>query len=65
MYADFYNFRAKPFQLTPDPRFLFPSGGHKRALSYLLYGLEQKEGFVVITGEVGTGKTLLVQALFR
>lgn len=65
MYQQFYQFTGKPFQLTPDIRFLFPSTGHKRALSYLLYGLEQREGFVVITGDVGTGKTLLIQALYK
>ncbi|HET6724706.1 MAG TPA: AAA family ATPase [Gammaproteobacteria bacterium] len=65
MYQEFYKFSGKPFQLTPDVRFLFPSTGHKRALSYLLYGLEQREGFVVITGDVGTGKTLLIQALYK
>jgi putative secretion ATPase (PEP-CTERM system associated) len=65
MYEEFYKFSGKPFQLTPDVRFLFPSAGHKRALSYLLYGLEQREGFVVITGDVGTGKTLLIQALYK
>lgn len=65
MYQQFYKFTGKPFQLTPDVRFLFPSTGHKRALSYLLYGLEQREGFVVITGDVGTGKTLLIQALYK
>ncbi len=64
MYEKFYKLRGKPFQLTPDPRLLFPSKGHKRALSYLLYGLEQGEGFVMITGAVGTGKTLLIQTLF-
>lgn len=48
----------------PDRHFLYPSQGHKRALSYLLYGLEQREGFVVITGDIGTGKTLLIQTLF-
>lgn len=65
MYQEFYKFTGKPFQLTPDVRFLFPSTGHKRALSYLLYGLEQREGFVVVTGDVGTGKTLLIQALYK
>lgn len=65
MYEKFYNLRSKPFQLTPDPRLLFPSKGHNRALSYLLYGLEQGEGFVMITGAVGTGKTLLIQTLFE
>ena len=64
MYEAFFNLSQRPFSLTPDSRFLFPSQGHKRALSYLLYGLEQREGFVVITGDVGTGKTLLIQTLF-
>jgi general secretion pathway protein A len=65
MYQAFYKLRGKPFQLTPDPVMLFPSMGHKRAMSYLLYGLEQGEGFVMITGAVGTGKTLLIKKLFE
>ncbi|MGH8283234.1 MAG: ExeA family protein [Gammaproteobacteria bacterium] len=65
MYQMFYKLRGKPFQLTPDPGLLFPSRGHKRAMSYLLYGFEQGEGFVMITGAVGTGKTLLIQTLFE
>ena len=64
MYEAFFSLSRRPFSLTPDRSFLFPSKGHKRALSYLLYGLEQREGFVVITGDVGTGKTLLIQTLF-
>lgn len=63
MYTEHYGFSAKPFALTPDLRFFFPSAGHQRAMSYLRYGLEQGEGFVVITGHVGTGKTLLIQTL--
>lgn len=63
MYEDFYHFRGRPFQLTPDLKFLYPSQGHKRALSYMHYGLEQAEGFVVITGHIGTGKTMLIQTL--
>ena len=65
MYQAFYKLQGKPFQLTPDPAMLFPSKGHKRAMAYLLYGLEQGEGFVMITGAVGTGKTLLIQKLFE
>lgn len=65
MYQAFYKLHGKPFQLTPDPGMLFPSKGHKRAMSYLLYGFEQGEGFVMITGAVGTGKTLLIQKLFE
>lgn len=65
MYQTFYQLRGKPFQLTPDPGMLFPSKGHQRAMAYLLYGFEQGEGFVMITGAVGTGKTLLIQKLFE
>ncbi len=64
MYEEFYNFTGKPFQLTPDQKFYFNSRVHKRAMSYLQYGLEQKEGFIVITGPVGSGKTMLVRNLF-
>jgi putative secretion ATPase (PEP-CTERM system associated) len=64
MYDDFYNLKGKPFQLTPDHRFFFNSKGHNRAMAYLRYGLEQGEGFIVITGGIGTGKTTLVRNLF-
>ncbi|HET7267511.1 MAG TPA: AAA family ATPase [Oleiagrimonas sp.] len=63
MYESFYQLSGKPFRLTPDAGILFPSRGHKRAMSYLLYGLDLGEGFVMITGAVGTGKTLLIQKL--
>lgn len=63
MYERFYGLTAKPFRLTPDARFLFQSRGHGKALAYLRYGLQSGEGFVVITGDVGTGKTTLAQAL--
>ena len=63
MYEDYYGFSGKPFQLTPDPRFFFASRGHNRALAYLRYGLSQSEGFIVVTGEIGTGKTTLVRML--
>jgi general secretion pathway protein A len=65
MYEAFYHLRAKPFQLSPDPSFFYGSKGHKRAMSYLEYGLHQGEGFIVITGEVGAGKTTLVRHLFK
>ena len=65
MYEDYYKFRAKPFQLSPDPRFFFSSKGHRRAMAYLVYGVHQGEGFMVITGEVGAGKTMLVRTLAR
>ena len=65
MYTNYYGFSAKPFQLSPDPRFFFGSSGHKRALAYLRYGLSQAEGFIVVTGGIGTGKTTLVRSLFN
>ncbi|MDH5191454.1 MAG: XrtA-associated ATPase [Gammaproteobacteria bacterium] len=64
MYETFYNLSTKPFNLSPDPRFFFGSKGHKRAMSYLRYGLNQGEGFIIITGDIGTGKTTLVRTLF-
>ncbi|HAC34891.1 MAG TPA: ATPase [Gammaproteobacteria bacterium] len=64
MYLDFFGLSAKPFQLTADPRFLYPSKAHSRAIAYLSYGLSQAEGFIVITGDIGTGKTTLVKNLF-
>lgn len=63
MYESHYGLDAKPFQLTPDPKFFFASKWHKRALSYLQYGLSQGEGFIVITGDIGTGKTTLANSL--
>jgi putative secretion ATPase (PEP-CTERM system associated) len=60
MFDDFYGLSGKPFQLTPDPAFYFRSITHRKALSYLGYGLAQGEGFIVITGEVGAGKSTLV-----
>lgn len=63
MFDDFYGLEGKPFQLTPDPAFYFRSNTHRKALSYLGYGLAQGEGFIVITGEVGAGKSTLVAHL--
>ncbi|MEF8982764.1 XrtA/PEP-CTERM system-associated ATPase [Thiohalorhabdus sp.] len=65
MYERFYGLKGKPFKLTPDTRFYFNSKGHSRALDYLRYGIQQGEGFVVVTGGVGTGKTTLAQTLFN
>ena len=65
MYESFYGLSAKPFRLRPDPHFFYGSKGHKRAMAYLEYGLSQGEGFIVITGEVGAGKTTLVRNLFN
>ncbi|MFO6447449.1 XrtA/PEP-CTERM system-associated ATPase [Erythrobacter sp. NE805] len=65
MYEQFYGFSGRPFQLTPDPQFYFESTSHKKAMSYLGYGLSQGEGFIVITGEVGAGKSTLVAHLME
>ena len=65
MYENFYGFAGRPFQLTPDPQFYFESVSHKKAMSYLGYGLGQGEGFIVITGEVGAGKSTLVAHLME
>jgi general secretion pathway protein A len=64
VYETFYNFSGVPFLLTPDTRFFFGSSGHSRAISHLIYGLAQQEGFIVITGEVGAGKTTLIEQLW-
>ncbi len=65
MYENFYGLTGKPFQLNPDPAFYFGSRGHKRAFAYLQYGVYQSEGFIVITGEIGAGKTTIVRSLFE
>src|SRR5438105_7802865 len=64
MYLEYYKLQAMPFQLTPDTQFFFDSREHKRAIAHLLYGLSQEEGFIVITGEIGAGKTMLVEHLW-
>ena len=63
MYEAFYHFRGKPFQLTPDPRFFYAGKGYQRAMAYLVYGVHKGEGFIVITGEIGAGKTMLANTL--
>jgi putative secretion ATPase (PEP-CTERM system associated) len=65
MYQEFFGITGKPFQLSPDVNFFFPSNEHARALSFLRYGLEQADGFVIITGGVGTGKTTLMHTLLQ
>lgn len=65
MYEAYFGLRGKPFQLNPDPSFFYGSRGHRRAMAYLEYGLHQNEGFIVVTGEVGAGKTLLVRSLLE
>ena len=63
MYESYYQFSGKPFRLSPDARFYFASRSHERAMAYLQYGVSEGEGFVVITGDIGTGKTTLVETL--
>ena len=65
MYESFYGLTCKPFQLNPDPTFYFGSKQHRRAMAYLEYGLNQNEGFIVVTGEVGAGKTTIVRGLLN
>jgi len=65
MYKDFYGFREVPFNVTSDPNFLYLSGTHKEALNHLCYGIEQRKGFIEITGEIGAGKTTLCRALLN
>jgi len=65
MYEAYFGFTGKPFQLNPDPSFYYGSKGHKRAFAYLEYGLYQSEGFIVITGEIGAGKTTIVRSLLQ
>ncbi len=63
MYKRFYNLQRNPFEITPDPSFLFPTTRHNEALASLYYGVTAHRGFVVLTGEVGTGKTLILRSL--
>ena len=65
MYEEFYGLKERPFTLTPDPDFLYLSPQHKLARAYLEYGIKQRVGFVVLTGEVGTGKTTLIKSILR
>jgi general secretion pathway protein A len=65
MYKSFYNLKRNPFEITPDPTFLFPTRRHNEALAALYYGVRRHKGFVVLTGEVGTGKTLLLRCLLQ
>jgi len=65
MFESYFGFSGPPFQVSPDPSFYFESQGHGRALSYLKYGIHQREGFIVVTGEIGSGKTTLVGTLLQ
>jgi len=65
MYKEFYRLRLNPFEMTPDPSFLFLTRRHQEALMALYYGVHRRKGFVALTGDVGTGKTLLIRCLLR
>ncbi|MEM8998382.1 MAG: AAA family ATPase, partial [Acidobacteriota bacterium] len=65
MYEEFYDLRETPFNLTPDPRFLFYSHRHREAYDHLFFGITQRKGFIQLTGEVGAGKTTLCRALLE
>lgn len=65
MYESFFNLNSKPFDLLPNPSYLYMSGTHGKALSYLRYGIQERIGFILLTGEVGAGKTTLIQELIK
>ncbi len=65
MYEAFFNLKAKPFELIPNPDFLYMSSTHKKALHYLHYGIKEKAGFMLLTGEVGSGKTTIISDLIK
>ena len=65
MYQDYFGFQEMPFNITPDPKFLYLSQFHNEALQHLKYGIEEKKGFIVLTGEVGCGKTTLCRRLLN
>src|SRR5262245_52195661 len=65
MYNEFYGFKEAPFNITPDPKFLFLSDKHREAFDHLLFGIRERKGFIQITGEVGSGKTTICRALLE
>ena len=65
MYTTFFGFKYKPFQLTPDPEFLYLSRAHKKAMTYLKYGIADNSGFILLTGEIGTGKTTILRSMIK
>ncbi len=65
MYADFFGFRELPFNNTPDPRFFYSTPDHEEALASLIYAVKERKGFVLLTGEVGAGKTLVTRMMLR
>ena len=65
MYREYFRLREEPFNITPDPRFLYLTAQHREALDHLLYGIRERKGFICLTGDIGTGKTTLCRALLR
>lgn len=65
MYEDFFGLQCKPFQITPDPAFLYLSGAHRKALNYLEYGIQENTGFILLTGEIGAGKTTILRKVMK
>ena len=65
MYQDFFQFRQDPFSIAPDPRFLYMSEQHKEALAHLLYGIQSSGAFIVLSGEVGSGKTTVCRCFME
>ncbi|MEA2063842.1 MAG: AAA family ATPase, partial [Gemmatimonadota bacterium] len=65
MYLEYFGLQEKPFSLTPDPRFLFLSDSHRQALDHMLYGVREREGFILIVGDIGTGKTTICRELLE
>ena len=65
MYEEYFGLKCKPFQITPDPEFLYLSKTHKRAMNYMLYGIQDNSGFILLTGEVGAGKTTILRNILR
>jgi general secretion pathway protein A len=65
MYIDYFGFREKPFSITPDPRFFYTNPRYQEAYASLLYGILERRGFIVLTGEIGTGKTTLLRRLME
>jgi general secretion pathway protein A len=65
IYNDYFGFIEEPFGVTPDPKFLFMSNGHEEAMAHIMYGISQYRGFIMLTGEVGSGKTTLIRHIFN
>jgi len=65
MYEKFFGLKTKPFELVPNPDFLFLSRSHKKTITYLDYGIKERAGFILLTGEVGSGKTTIVRDLIK